>query len=166
MTGRVQLVTLASVPATVTTGATIATRMIFHQTAITWGTGGLAGLLALIAVFAVAPETQETLRTWIRFRAEHRIAAITSYQLRRWTRAATRGRHWTKAGANDIRQAAAELSKSLVSLHDVMLISRMDRPDEAGRQLNDAGRSSSNGGKDMEARVPLEIVRHQAHTEE
>jgi len=156
--------TLASVPATVATGAAIATRMILHQTAITEGVAGLSGLLALIAVFAVSPETQKTLRLWIRYRAEHRIAAATSYQIRRRTRAATCGRRWTKEGANDIRQAAAEFSLPQVSLHEVMLISRIDRPVAAGQQLNDCGHSSSSSGKNPDMRAPLEIVRHQTPT--
>jgi hypothetical protein len=162
MTSRVQLVTLASVPATVATGAAIATRTIFHQTAITEGIAALAGLLALVAVFAVSPETQKTLRMWIRYRAEHRIAAATSYQIRHWTRAAICGRRWTKAGANDIRQAAAEFSKPQVGLHEVMLISRIDRHTVAGQQQNDCEPSSSSGGNDTDARAPLEIVRNQA----
>jgi hypothetical protein len=99
---------------------------------------------------------------WIQYRAEHRIAAATSYQIRRWTRAATCGRRWTKAGAYDIRQMAAEFSKPQVSLHDVMLISRIDRPAAAGQQLNDCGHSSSRSDKDTDARAPLEIVRNQA----
>jgi hypothetical protein len=163
MTGRVQLMTLASVPATVATGAAITTWMIFRQTAMTEGVAGLSGLLALIAVFAVSPETQKTLRLWIRYRAEHRIAAAKSYQIRRRTRAATCGRRWTKAGANDVRQAAAEFSEPQVSLHEVMLISRIDRP-AAAEQLNDCGHSSSRSGKDTDTHALLEIVRPQTPT--
>jgi hypothetical protein len=140
--------------------------MVFHHTAITWGMACLAGLLALVGVFAVSPEAQKTLRLWIRYRAEHRIAAATSYQIRRWTRAATCGRRWTKAGASDIRQAAAEFGKAqVVNLHEVMLISRID-PRTAGQYLNDGSHSSSNDGNDIETRAPLEIVRHQANPAE
>lgn len=166
MTGRVQIITLASVPAPVATGAAIATKMVFHQTAITWGMACLTGMLALIGVFAVSPEAQKTLRLWIRYRAEHRTAAATSYQIRRWTRAATCGRRWTKAGANDIRQAAAEFSKAqVVSLQEVMLISRIDQH-AAGQYLNDGDQSSSSDGNDIETRAPLEVVRQQANSTE
>jgi hypothetical protein len=163
MTGRVQIITLASAPAPVATGAAIATRMVFHQTAITWGIACLTGLLTLIGVFAVSPEAQKTLRLWIRYRAEHRIAAATSFQIRRWTRAATSGRRLTKAGDSDIRRMAAEFSKPQVSLHEVMLLSRIDQP-AAGQYLNDGGHSSFSGGKDTEARAPLEIVRNQTNS--
>lgn len=166
MTGRVQLMTLPSVPATVATGAAIATRMTFHQTAVTWGVAGLTGLLALIAVFAVSPEVQKTLRLWIRHRAEHQIAAATSYEIRRRSRAATCGRRWTKEGANDVRRAAVGFTKSEVSLREVMLISRIDRLGAAGQQPDNGGHSSPNDGKDAETRAPLEIVRHQSHTTE
>jgi len=158
MADRVQLFALPSVPGTVATSAGIITRMTFHSTATAWEIAGLAGLLALIAVFAVSSESQKTLRLWIRHRAEHRIAAATSFEIRRRARTATCGRRWTKASARDIRQAAATLRASKAGLPEVMMITRLDRLEAPGRDLKDEGKSSSVRSNANETHAPLEIV--------
>jgi hypothetical protein len=158
MANRIQLFALPSVPGTVATGAWLTARLTLHDTAAACVIAALAGLLALIGVFVVSPETQKTLRLWIRHRAEHRIAAATSFEIRRRAWAATRGRAWTRASANEIRQAGAKFNVSKVTLSEVMLITRMGQLEKAGITRKAENGPSSREINDDVARVPLEIV--------
>jgi hypothetical protein len=85
---------------------------------------GLTGLLTLAAAILASAETQETLQTWIRHRAEIKIAAAEASGIRRRSRARTCGPRWTQAGAAEIRQATASADEPHVSLPDIMSITR------------------------------------------
>ena len=119
---------LRSVPATAAASTGTAVRLILHEPALAWGMAGLVGLLALLGVFAVSAEAQATMRLWIRHRAEHRLAAVESFEIRRRIRAATSGRRWTQASATKIRQDAAECERPTTSLTEVMRITRSNNP--------------------------------------
>lgn len=98
---------LSGIPATATISGWIALRLIFHDSAIAWAIAGPVGLLSLAAIVVASAEAQKTIRLWIRYRAEHRISAAEAFAVRRQISRATCGRHWTSAGASDIRNAAA-----------------------------------------------------------
>jgi hypothetical protein len=157
MADRLQRVALPSVPATAATSAGIAAKLVLHDTAAAWAIASLAGLLTLIAIFAASSECQKTLRVWIRHRAEHRIAGAKSFEIRRRARVATSGPRWSKAGAREVRQAAASFRGSAVDLSDVMLITRIDRLGAPRQRLQD-GYSRPHPGEDNGIRVPLEVV--------
>jgi len=166
MASRMQLLTLPSVPATAATASGIVARITLHDTAAAGAIAGLAGLLALIAVFAVSPESQKTVRLWIRHRAEHTIARAESFEIRRNARAATCGRSWTRDGAREIREAAASSERPVVSLPDVMRITRLNHLDAAEQRSQNGGAPDSDIGENGNVRAPLEVVQDRAATPE
>ncbi|HEY3879337.1 MAG TPA: hypothetical protein VGM12_12135 [Trebonia sp.] len=82
--------------------------------------GALVGFLTLLA----SAEAQRTIRTWIRHRAETRIAAAEAYRIRRQVRAATAGPRMTTTAAAQVRNAAAALNPDRPNLAEIMLITR------------------------------------------
>jgi hypothetical protein len=134
--GRVGVLALPSVPATAATGAGIAVRITFHDPALAWAIAGLAGLLTLLGIFVVSAEAQETIRVWIRHRAEHRLAAAEAFEIRRRIRAATCGKRWTARSAAKIRQDAAACERPSISLEEIMRITRPDRTAVGRPEMN------------------------------
>lgn len=102
----------------------MAIRIIFHDSAFALGIAGLAGVLALLGVVAVSAPTQETIRLWIRHRAEHKLAAAERFAIMRRIRAGTGGRRWTKGSAAAIRSSAAAYTSPVASLPEIMRITR------------------------------------------
>ena len=111
-------------PAATATSSWLAARFLTHDAALALGLAGLAGLLTVLA----SAEAQRTIRTWIRHRAETRIAAAEAYRIRRQIRAATCGPRWTTAEAARIRDAAAALNSESLGLAEIMRITRDDPP--------------------------------------
>jgi hypothetical protein len=111
-------------PAATATSTWLAGRFLGHDPASALKLAGLAGLLTLLA----SAEAQRTIRTWIRHRAETRIAAAEAYRIRRQTRAATCGPRWRTADAARIRETAATLNPDHPSLAEIMRITRHGPP--------------------------------------
>jgi hypothetical protein len=107
-------------PAATATSSWLAGRLLGHDAALALGLAGLVGLITLLA----SAEAQRTIRTWIRHRAETRIAAADAYRIRRQIRAATCGLRWTTANAARIRDTAAALNPDHPSLAEIMRITR------------------------------------------
>lgn len=107
-------------PAAAATSSWFTGRLLGHGALLSLGLAGLAGLLTLLA----SPEVQRTIRTWIMYRAETRIAAAEAYRIRHQTRAATCGPRWTTAEATQIRNTAATLNSHHSDLTEIMRITR------------------------------------------
>ncbi len=118
-------------PAATATSSWLAGRLLCHEATLALGLAGLVGLLTLLA----SAEAQHTIRTWIRHRAETRIAAAEAYRIRRQIRATTCGPRWATAGAARIRDTAVTLNPDHPSLAEIMRITRHrppgNRPHEA-----------------------------------
>lgn len=164
--GRMTGLALPTVPATAATSAGIAVKMIFHETSAAWGMASLVGLLALLGVFAVSPEAQETLRLWISHRAEHRLAAAASFEIRRRIKAATCGKRWTRSSADDIRKAAATYNRTSINLPEIMRIIRGETPAGAKPELITAHQHGSHTAGDDVARGRLGIVQQRDQPED
>ncbi len=113
-------------PAATATSSWLAVRILGHEPALALGAAGLAGLLTLLA----SAEVQRTIRTWIRHRAETRIAGAEAYRIRRQVRAATCGPRWTAADAALIRETAGAADPGQPSLAEIMSITRRQPPGE------------------------------------
>src|SRR5512146_843079 len=113
-----------SVPMAATASGWLAARFLVHDAAAAMVIAGLTGMLTLVAAVLASAQMQETLRTWIRHRAEIKIAAAQASDIRRRSRARTWGPRWTRAGAAEIRQVAASADEQRVSLADIMRITR------------------------------------------
>ena len=107
-------------PAATATSSWLTGRLLGHDASLSLGLAGLIGLLTLLA----SPEVQRTIRTWIRHRAESRIAAAEAYRIRHQIRAATCGPRWTAAEATQIRSTAATLDSHHSDLTEIMRITR------------------------------------------
>ena len=115
------------------TSSWLAVRFLGHDPAAAVLLAAMSGLLALVIALLASPEVQKTARTWIRHRAEVRIAAAEAFDIRRRSRARTCGRRWSRAGAEQIRKAAAAPDQSRASLAEIMRITR--NRDETARKL-------------------------------
>lgn len=119
-------------PAATATSSWFTGRLLGHGVPQSLGLAGLVGLLTLLA----SAEVQHTIRTWIRHRAETRIAAAEAYRIRHQIRAATCGPRWSTAEATRIRDTAATLDSHHSDLAEVMRITRQlpdgNRPEVAG----------------------------------
>jgi hypothetical protein len=111
-------------PAAAATSSWLAGRLLCHEAALALALAGLVGLLTLLA----SAEAQHTIRTWIRHRAETRIAAAEAYRIRRQIRAATCGPRWTAADAARIRDTAVTLNPDHLGLAEIMRITRHRPP--------------------------------------
>jgi hypothetical protein len=159
MAGRMGGPALPAVPATLASSAGIAVKMIFHETAAAWGMACLVGLLTLLAVFVVSAEAQKTVRLWIRHRAEHRLAAAKSFEIRRQIQAATCGRRWTKSSADKVRKAAEAYDQISTSLPEIMRITRGQTLAPTVRELGNGNHNGSQvAGGDGATRGRLEVV--------
>jgi uncharacterized membrane protein YcjF (UPF0283 family) len=136
-----------------------------HSVAAGWGVAGLTALLALAGVFAVAPESQQTLRLWIRYRAQHRMAAAISFSIRRQVRSVTCRSHGTKVGASDVTRAVAKVSWSTTELANLINITRIDEIDQAAAEDSSVSVAASKILVD-EVRPPLEIVQDRYPSED
>lgn len=111
-------------PAMTATSGWFASRLVVHDAGLALGMAGLVGFLTLLA----STEAQCTIRTWIRHRAETRIAAAEAYRIRHQVRAATSGPRLTTTAAAQVREAAAALNPDRPSLAEIMRITRDSSP--------------------------------------
>jgi len=110
-------------PATLMMSSWLAVRSLGHDATAALLLSIMSGMLALAVMLLASAEVQKTARTWIRYRAEARIAAAEASDIRRRSRARTYGRRWNRVDAEQIRQAAAqELPRA--SLAEIMRITR------------------------------------------
>jgi hypothetical protein len=130
------LLALPSIPAVVAASTGITFRLTFHETHLAVVMAALAGTFSLIGVFLVSNETQKTIRAWIYYRTEYRVAAAKAFEMRRRIRVATYGRSWTASGSASIRRDAATYQNPGVDLPEIMRITRTIRPAQGRR--NDA----------------------------
>jgi len=117
---RIRGILCGCLPAATATSSWFTGRLLGHDASLSLGLAGLVGLLTLLA----SAEVQRTIRTWIRHRAESRVAAAEAYRIRRQIRAATCGRRWTTVDAARIRDTATTLNPHDPSLAEVMRITR------------------------------------------
>jgi len=126
----------------------VAFKVVFHDSVLAFGLAALAGVLTLLAVVAVSTPAQETIRLWIRYRAEHKLAAAERFAVRHRLRAGTYGRRWTRGSAAQIRNSAAAYRSSDTNLPEIMRITR--QPDatapSSGRAAANSGGLSAVGG--------------------
>lgn len=111
-------------PGLTATSSGLAGRLVFHDAGLVVVLAGLTGALTLLA----SPETQRTIRAWVRHRPETLIAAAERYRIRRQVRAATCGPRLSTAAAAQIREAAAKLSPDHADLAEIMRITRDQSP--------------------------------------
>jgi hypothetical protein len=158
-TGSVGASALAYIPAAAATGTGIAIKIIFHDSVFAFGMAAVAGVLAVLGVLAVSAQAQETIRQWIRHRAEHKLAAAEAFEINWRIRAATCGRRWTPGSAARIRTNAANYPRPASNLAEIMRITRQPGPaasPDPHAASNEQSLPAASG--DGIARAPLEIV--------
>jgi hypothetical protein len=140
------------------TSSWLTVRLLGHDPGAAELLAVMSGLLALVITILASPEVQETARTWIRHRAEGRIAAAEAFDRRRRSRARTYGRRWSRGSAEQIRQAAAAPDQSRASLAEIMRITR-------NREQTAPGATPSEAQPEPATR-PAQVPRSRAKAEE